>query len=121
MTRIADRIVRLLGGAVLFAALAWGQTLKFGVPTVPGGIIIDRFEDTTALVGDMVLTSPGGLPAITNATVTITLNEAVASQVLTIGAMTLSDALLNLKDTTTPATSAVYAGAITATSSRFQA
>ncbi|MGD1069015.1 MAG: hypothetical protein ABSB15_02660 [Bryobacteraceae bacterium] len=82
------------------------------MPTVPGGIIIDRFEDTTALVGDLVLTSPGGLPAIANATVMIALNEPVASQVLTLGGATLSDALLNLNDTTVPGSSAVYAGAV---------
>ncbi len=112
MRRIPDRIVRLFGFAMLFAATSWGQTLKFNPPAVPAGIIIDRLEDTTALVGDLVLTSPGGLLGVTNATVTITLNQPVTSQVLTIGSATLSDALLNLTDTTTPASSAVYAGSI---------
>lgn len=112
MTCIPDRIVRLLVGAALFAAMAWSQTLQLSPAFVPGGIIIDRLEDTTALVGDMVLTSPGGLQGVANASVTITLNEPVTSQVLTIGNATLSDALLNLNDTTNAGNSAVYAGAI---------
>jgi hypothetical protein len=61
--------------------MSYGQTLTYVPQTSPvQGTIIDRFEDTRALVGDLLLISgPNNVP-LTNTTVTVTLNEPVTSQ-----------------------------------------
>jgi hypothetical protein len=81
MANFSSKILGLAGAAILFAGMSYGQTLTYVPQTSPvQGTIIDRFEDTRALVGDLLLISgPNNVP-LTNTTVTVTLNEPVTSQ-----------------------------------------
>ncbi|MGD1069014.1 MAG: hypothetical protein ABSB15_02655 [Bryobacteraceae bacterium] len=97
MANFSSKVLGLFGAAMLFAGMSYGQTLTFNPQTPQGeGIIIDRFEDTTALVGDgfFVVGASGNPTAVVNATVTVTLNEPVTSQTFSSGKY--SEVLLNV-------------------------
>ena len=97
MANFSSKALGLIGAAMLFAGMSYGQTLTFVPQTPPGeGIIIDRFEDTTALVGDgyFVVGATGNPQAIVNSTVVVTLNEPITSPTYNKGAA--SDIVLNV-------------------------
>jgi hypothetical protein len=73
------------------------------------GVILDRLEDTTALVGDVSFTGCNTTAAVNGATAIVSLNAAVTSKVLstTTGA---TEAVLIINDTTTPANNTVIEG-----------
>jgi len=83
MANFSSKVLGLVGAAMLFAGMSYGQSLNFTASTA-NGIIIDRIEDTTALVGDLSLTAPAGQPATTSAAnVVVTLSLPVTSMPLT--------------------------------------
>jgi hypothetical protein len=96
MANFSSRFPGLIGAAMLFAGMSYGQTLIFNAaPTTSFGAIIDRFEDTTALVGDLNLGAATAGP-VTGATVTVSLNLPITSQVLKLGGVVDSEILLNV-------------------------
>lgn len=95
MANFSSKALGLVGSAILFAGVSFGQTLIYTPQTSPvQGIIIDRFEDTTALVGDLLLISGANGSALTNVTVTATLNEPITSQTYASGKA--SEVILNV-------------------------
>jgi hypothetical protein len=114
MANFSSRFLGLVGAAMLFAGMSYGQTLVFSAaPTTSFGAIIDRFEDTTALVGDLNLGSATAGP-VANATVTVSLNLPITSQVLKLGGVADSEILLNVGAGTT-----LYSGVISGSTVTF--
>jgi hypothetical protein len=114
MANFSSRFLGLVGTAMLFAGMSYGQTLVFNAaPTTSFGAIIDRFEDTTALVGDLNLGTATAGP-VANATVTVSLNLPITSQVLKLGGVTDSEVLLNVGAGTT-----LYSGVISGSTVTF--
>jgi len=114
MANFSSRFLGLVGTAMLFAGMSYGQTLVFNAaPTTSYGAIIDRFEDTTALVGDLNLGTATAGP-VANATVTVSLNLPITSQVLKLGGVTDSEVVLNVGMGTT-----LYSGVISGSTVTF--
>jgi hypothetical protein len=99
MANFSSKVLGLVGAAMLFAGMSYGQSLSY-VATTANGIIIDRIEDTTALVGDQLLTAPAAQPATTSpANIVVTLSLPVTSASLTgvkVGGVQASEAVLAL-------------------------
>lgn len=115
MSNITSKIFGLAGMAALFAGMSFGQTtLNCSTAGVAEpNPILDRFEDTTALVADVEYNCPaiaGGNAALAGASATLSLNEPVTSKIL--GAGNVSEAVMIINDITTPASSSVTQGVV---------
>jgi hypothetical protein len=118
MSNITSKILGLGGMAIMFAGVSFGQAITCGAATV-SNVILDRVEDTTALVGDVSWTCAAGAnPVETGASATVSLNEPVTSKIL-VAASATSDAVLIINDTTSTGYSAVYQGIVAGNSILF--
>ncbi len=114
MATLSNKIIGLVGTAMVFAGMSFGQTFTCPVTAAsPGTVpapILDRFEDTTALVADLKITGCMDTAGATT-NVVVTLNEPVTSKIVAAATAT-SEAVLTLIDATTPAASVIVQGFI---------
>jgi len=78
MSNFSTKMFSLIGGAMLFAGMSFAQC-PGGATSLNVPPILDRFEDTTALVSDVIVTCTGASAAATGSIV-LTLNEPVTSK-----------------------------------------
>jgi hypothetical protein len=100
MFNFSTKTLGLIGGAILFSGMSFAQVCG-GSPQAAGVSltlnvppILERYEDTTALVSDIVLSCPAGTAA-TGALVS-TMSQNVTSKPLTSGGVALSEATLQI-------------------------
>jgi hypothetical protein len=112
MLNFTKKLAGAMGLAACFAAASYAQTFTCGpnggnpanAPTSTSGTnaastaqapIIDRVEDTTALVADLTFSCQAG-NSLSNGTVTVSLNEPVTSRTASVNGTTQSEAALTI-------------------------